>query len=511
APAPPRPPPAPARLARRRPAAGVWPPLRPAPAAALSARPRFARLRVRAATTRSARAARVPARARRDCASPARDRHASLPTDRPRRACRAGAACAPAPPPTRWCCQATHRGCAAARRPRCRPTRAARPAPAGALRAPPRSPGPGRATRATATAPPPLRDRPAAAARPLPPQFPSRSPRALLPAPARARDAVPGASRQFPCELLPRQLPEGAERLDGECPVPAFDVFEQRAQRADQRQAQLAIQDQLDFDALGETLHALVVGLQLHQRPARGHPMDAELDASIRMLEKPVDDPVFDARRNQQHQAHEGGKSSHGRTSASRGRDGGAPNLRNIAGSSSRVSAVDETSPPITTIASGRWISEPGPVANNSGTSPPAVIAAVIITGRSRRFAPSTAACAIDMPCASNWLKWLTSTTPLSTAMPSSAMKPTDAGTDTYSPAIARPNTPPTSASGMFESTRSVWRNEPKVEKSRNAINASATGITIDRRRAARCWFSNCPPQARAEARGVGRGCRCGR
>lgn len=53
------------------------------------------------------------------------------------------------------------------------------------------------------------------------------------------------------------------------------------------------------------------------------------------------------------------------------------------------VSAVELTSPPITTIAKGFWISEPGPVANSSGTSPNAAMLAVIITGRSRRTAPS--------------------------------------------------------------------------------------------------------------------------
>ena len=42
------------------------------------------------------------------------------------------------------------------------------------------------------------------------------------------------------------------------------------------------------------------------------------------------------------------------------------------------VNNVDVTSPPMTTMASGRWISDPGPVANNKGIRPKAVIAAVI-------------------------------------------------------------------------------------------------------------------------------------
>ena len=58
-------------------------------------------------------------------------------------------------------------------------------------------------------------------------------------------------------------------------------------------------------------------------------------------------------------------------------------------GSRISVSAVALMSPPITTMANGRWISEPGPVAKSTGISPKAVIEAVINTGRSRRCAPS--------------------------------------------------------------------------------------------------------------------------
>jgi hypothetical protein len=48
---------------------------------------------------------------------------------------------------------------------------------------------------------------------------------------------------------------------------------------------------------------------------------------------------------------------------------------------------VADTSPPMTTTASGRWISEPCPVARSSGISPKPVILAVIITGLKRRSA----------------------------------------------------------------------------------------------------------------------------
>ena len=46
-----------------------------------------------------------------------------------------------------------------------------------------------------------------------------------------------------------------------------------------------------------------------------------------------------------------------------------------------------------------------GPVANNSGTSPSAVMLAVISTGRSRRLAPSMTISSSGMPWARNWLK----------------------------------------------------------------------------------------------------------
>ncbi len=47
--------------------------------------------------------------------------------------------------------------------------------------------------------------------------------------------------------------------------------------------------------------------------------------------------------------------------------------------------------------------------------------------------------------------------------MPSSAMKPTEAGTDRYSRAIHSASTPPTSANGTLASTSSACRTLPKV------------------------------------------------
>ena len=50
----------------------------------------------------------------------------------------------------------------------------------------------------------------------------------------------------------------------------------------------------------------------------------------------------------------------------------------------------------MTTIASGRWISDPGPLANKNGTRPRAATVAVIITGRKRNLVPSRIAFAVS-------------------------------------------------------------------------------------------------------------------
>ena len=65
------------------------------------------------------------------------------------------------------------------------------------------------------------------------------------------------------------------------------------------------------------------------------------------------------------------------------------PNNLNKIGSKNKVKKVEDTRPPITTMARGRWISEPGPVANNKGIKPKAAILAVINTGLNRREEPS--------------------------------------------------------------------------------------------------------------------------
>jgi len=161
-----------------------------------------------------------------------------------------------------------------------------------------------------------------------------------------------------------------------------------------------------------------------------------------------------------------------------------------------RVSAVALTRPPMTTMASGRWISAPGPEASKNGERPSAAIDAVSTTGRKRRRAPSmTASLNGRVLLQTTSLMYEISTTPFSTAMPIKAMKPTEAGTEMNWPLAHSAMTPPIVANGTLQKTSAAWRTEPKVRYSRRKIVPSAIGTTIASRAAARYWFSNWPPQ----------------
>src|SRR5262245_55402976 len=86
------------------------------------------------------------------------------------------------------------------------------------------------------------------------------------------------------------------------------------------------------------------------------------------------------------------------------GQPGGFPLLTSFenhgytTGSTSRVSNVDVTNPPITTVASGRCTSAPADVASAIGTKPRLATNAVIRTGRNLALAPSITASAQCRP-----------------------------------------------------------------------------------------------------------------
>ena len=87
-------------------------------------------------------------------------------------------------------------------------------------------------------------------------------------------------------------------------------------------------------------------------------------------------------------------------------------------------------------------------------------------------------------------------TTPLSTATPNSAMKPTDAERFSVRPRSQSAAMPPTSAKGTLTMTSVACRILPKVTNSSVKMMASESGMTSASRRMARCWFSNWPPHS---------------
>jgi len=83
------------------------------------------------------------------------------------------------------------------------------------------------------------------------------------------------------------------------------------------------------------------------------------------------------------------------------------------------------SSPPMTTVASGRCTSAPAPVEIAIGMKPRLATRAVITTGRRRVAAPSRTASSISFPACWSSRIYVKSTTPLRTAIPNSAMNPT--------------------------------------------------------------------------------------
>ena len=85
--------------------------------------------------------------------------------------------------------------------------------------------------------------------------------------------------------------------------------------------------------------------------------------------------------------------------------------------------------PPTMTMANGRCESEPMACEKAAGKSPKVATSMVIMIGRSRRTAPSTAASATVYPRARSWLMYSSMMTPVCTDTPKSARKPTPEAT----------------------------------------------------------------------------------
>src|ERR671934_2563975 len=114
------------------------------------------------------------------------------------------------------------------------------------------------------------------------------------------------------------------------------------------------------------------------------------------------------------------------------------------------------TTPPITTVASGRCTSAPTPVLNAIGTNPRLATSAVISTGRSRTSADSSTASARPSPRSRSWRMNVTSTMLFSTDTPDTAMNPTAAEIENGIPRSHNATTPPTLPNGTAVNTSST-------------------------------------------------------
>src|SRR5690606_33687778 len=140
-----------------------------------------------------------------------------------------------------------------------------------------------------------------------------------------------------------------------------------------------------------------VTGVQTCALPIYGRCREGQ---NVVASEQPIDHPLLERSRHGDHPEHGrlGGNGAKLLVGMSHGRVRATPKRRYRTGNRNKVRAVAEISPPTTTMASGRCISDPGPVAKSSGTSPKAAMLAVIITGRRRRLAPSTTVSSMPRP-----------------------------------------------------------------------------------------------------------------
>ena len=88
-------------------------------------------------------------------------------------------------------------------------------------------------------------------------------------------------------------------------------------------------------------------------------------------------------------------------------------------------------------------------------------------------------------------------TTPFSTAMPESAMKPTAAEMETGMPRMASTIMPPTEAKGTFRKMSSAGLSRRKAKRSTATMRARTAGMTMASRRLASTRVSYCPPHSK--------------
>ncbi len=135
--------------------------------------------------------------------------------------------------------------------------------------------------------------------------------------------------------------------------------------------------------------------------------------------------------------------------------------------------------PPITTVANGLCTSAPMPVFSAMGTNPRLATNAVINTGRKRIRAPSTMLFTNSPVSSKRCLMNDSITNPFNTAIPDSAINPTDADMDKGISLNQRDITPPVNAKGIPVKIINASRIEPNAITSIVKITNNVTGTTI--------------------------------
>ncbi len=144
-----------------------------------------------------------------------------------------------------------------------------------------------------------------------------------------------------------------------------------------------------------------------------------------------------------------------------------------IIGKIKSVNIVDVTSPPITTIASGREVSEPIPVDVAAGKSPMAAMRAVITTGLIRAITPKRMASSRCIRSCRFFLNRDSRITLFWIHIPNKAIKPIPADILKFVAVTWSAVMPPIIAKGTFRRIRPASATLPKSTKRMKKISGS--------------------------------------
>ena len=117
--------------------------------------------------------------------------------------------------------------------------------------------------------------------------------------------------------------------------------------------------------------------------------------------------------------------------------------------------------------------------------------------GRSRKLAPSSAACRTVRPRTLSWLMYSTMITPVCTDTPINARNPSPDDTLKCVPVMSRLRKPPIGESDTTARINKTHFHDVNAEYRMNAISSSVIGTITASLRFARCWLSYSPVQSR--------------